>query len=36
VMIGLGASTHGATEHEARLIPTGGTHDAGLAVVGRF
>jgi tetratricopeptide (TPR) repeat protein len=36
VMIGLGASTHGATEHEARLIPTGGMHDAGLAVVGRF
>ncbi|MEO8840280.1 MAG: hypothetical protein ABI591_08935 [Kofleriaceae bacterium] len=36
VMIVVGASQHGSTEHEARLIPTAGTHDAGLAVVGRF
>jgi hypothetical protein len=36
VLIGLGATTHSPSEHEARLIPTAGTHDAGLAVVGRF
>jgi hypothetical protein len=36
VMIAVGASKHSPTEHEARLIPTAGSHDAGLAVVGRF
>ena len=36
VMIGLGASKNGTSEKEARLIPTAGAHDAGLAVIGRF
>jgi tetratricopeptide (TPR) repeat protein len=36
VLIGVGMTKHSPTEHEAHLIPTAGTHDAGLAVVGRF
>jgi hypothetical protein len=36
VLIGVGVSKKSSSEHDARLIPTGGAHDAGLAVVGRF
>jgi len=36
VMIGFGMSKHTDHEAQARVIPTAGTHDAGLAVVGSF
>ena len=36
VVFGLGATKKSATETQAHLIPTGGAHDAGFALVGRF
>jgi hypothetical protein len=36
VMIGFGVSRHADHEAQARVIPTAGAHDAGLALVGSF